>query len=182
MAEDRLSPVLACVALAKADIPHRMMSKWHKACPTATLGLLGDCPSEPLGPSQSAHNLSSGLLNNKLKLGNSLVLRMLSQHVHSFGHTKKSGSYFGVQGWLVCKFILKNIPCEVKTLGGGWKWGLCESLSLGQSRLILSALAPRTLFPLGTWGQDGCEPKKSGGAIRVGSRRGRAAIGQLWSR
>lgn len=52
MAKGRLSPALASVGLAKADIPHRM-SKWHTALPTATLELLGECPSEPLGPGHS---------------------------------------------------------------------------------------------------------------------------------
>lgn len=37
------------VGLAKADIPHGLMSKWWQALPTASLGLLGDGPSDPLG-------------------------------------------------------------------------------------------------------------------------------------
>lgn len=41
--------------------------------------------------------------DNKLKLSNSLVLRMLSQHVHSFWHKKIRVVFcFGVQGLLAC--------------------------------------------------------------------------------
>lgn len=43
------SLALISVALAKANIPHRMMSKWRMALTIASLELLGGCPSEPWG-------------------------------------------------------------------------------------------------------------------------------------
>lgn len=55
---------------------------------------------------------------------------MLSQHVHSFWHTKNQGRGFLECRicWLVRKFIFKNIPCAARPRGGV---GLCESLNLG---------------------------------------------------
>lgn len=49
MAEGRLSPALASVGLAKADIPHGMMSKWHMALPTATWSCW-ELPFRTFGP------------------------------------------------------------------------------------------------------------------------------------
>lgn len=82
------------VGLAKADIPHGMMSKWWHGPSHSQPGAARRWPFKSFGPGHPRpHNFSSGLFNkkknNKLKLSNSLVLRMLSQHVHSFWHKKK---------------------------------------------------------------------------------------------
>lgn len=38
------------VELTQADTPHGMMRVMARPLPTASLGLPGNCPSEPLGP------------------------------------------------------------------------------------------------------------------------------------
>lgn len=81
---------------------------------------------------------------------------------------------------LFANSFLKTFPVRQDPGGGG---GLCVEPEPGtQSRLILSAPAPRRfLAGVRDWGR-GCGPKKSATAIRTGSWRGRAAARQLWSR
>lgn len=50
VAEDRLSPVLASVALAKADIPHRMISKQHTGPSHSNPGAARRLPFRTFGP------------------------------------------------------------------------------------------------------------------------------------
>lgn len=106
------------VGLAKADIPHGMISKWWHGPSHSQPGAARRWPFRSFGPGHPRpHNFSSGLFNkknNKLKLSNSLVLRMLSQHVHSFWHKKEKKKIQGLVFlecricWLVGKFIFKN--------------------------------------------------------------------------
>lgn len=86
---------------------------------------------------------------------------MLSQHVHSFWHTKKSGSFGFFWSTFVGLFansLLKPIPCEVRPQ----EVGLCESLKLGHTESS-SRHWHHALFPLGeqglgtgVWAQEEC--------------------------
>lgn len=98
---------------------HGMSRKlWPSPFPLSP-GLLANCLLRTFGPKPhlEPHNFSSGLVKNKnkkkpnkLKLSNSLVLRLLSQHVHSFWH--KNQGHFWSSGfcWLVLKSFLRHSP------------------------------------------------------------------------